>query len=41
MYQIVVDYAPTEADNAIVRDGLSAFNEKILGVKDVPFSIFF
>jgi len=40
MYKIVIDYNPSEADNAIVREGLSAFNETILGEKDITFSIF-
>jgi len=40
MYKVVVDYAPTEADNAAVREGIVAFNEKILGERDKVFSIF-
>ncbi len=40
MYKVVVDYEPTEADNAIVREGIIAFNEKILGERDKAFSIF-
>lgn len=40
MYKVVIDYAPTEADNAIVREGMTAFNERILGERDKVFSIF-
>lgn len=40
MYKVVVDYRPSEADNAIVREGIVAFNEKILGERDKTFSIF-
>jgi len=40
MYKVVVDYAPTEADNAIVREGIIAFNENIIGERDKAFSIF-
>lgn len=40
MYKVVVDYAPSEADNAVVREGIVAFNEKILGERDKAFSIF-
>lgn len=39
-YKIVVDYSPTERDNAILREGIDAFNEKILGERDIPFSVF-
>ena len=40
MYKVVVDYAPAEADNAVVREGIIAFNENILGERDKAFSIF-
>ena len=40
MYKVVVDYEPSEADNAVVREGIIASNEKILGERDKPFSIF-
>ncbi len=40
VYKVVVDYAPTEADNAVVREGIVAFNENILGERDKAFSIF-
>ncbi len=40
MCKVVVDYAPAEADNAIVSEGIIAFNEKILGERDKAFSIF-
>ncbi|MBA3956798.1 MAG: GNAT family N-acetyltransferase [Parachlamydiaceae bacterium] len=40
MYKVVVDYAPTDADNAVVREGIDAFNEKILGERDKAVSIF-
>ncbi|MBA3816060.1 MAG: GNAT family N-acetyltransferase [Parachlamydiaceae bacterium] len=40
MYKIVVDYAPTEADIAIVREGIIASIENIVGERDKAFSIF-
>lgn len=40
IYKVVVDYAPNEADNAVVREGTIAFNESILGERDKEFSIF-
>ena len=40
MYKVVVDYAPAEADNAVVREGIIAFNENIIGERDKAFSIF-
>jgi GNAT superfamily N-acetyltransferase len=40
MYKVVVDYAPSDADNDVVREGITAFNEKILGERDKAFSIF-
>lgn len=40
MYKIVVDYAPSEADNAVVREGIVAFNESIIGEREKEFSIF-
>jgi GNAT superfamily N-acetyltransferase len=40
MYKVIVDYAPTEADNGVVREGITAFNESILGERDKTFSIF-
>jgi len=40
MYKVVVDYKPSEADNAVVSEGILAFNEKILGQRDKEFSIF-
>ena len=40
MRKVIVDYAPTDADNEIVREGITAFNEKILGERDRAFSIF-
>ena len=40
MYKIVVDYAPAEADNAVVREGVIASNEIIVGERDKSFSIF-
>lgn len=41
MFKVVVDYAPAEADNAVVREGIIAFNENTLGERDKAFSIFF
>jgi chloramphenicol 3-O phosphotransferase len=40
LYKVVVDYAPNEADNAVVREGIVAFNENVLGERDKAFSIF-
>jgi GNAT superfamily N-acetyltransferase len=40
MYQVIVDYAPSDADNAVVTEGITAFNEGILGERDTEFSIF-
>lgn len=40
VYKIVVDYVPSEADNAVVREGIVAFNENIIGERDQAFSIF-
>jgi GNAT superfamily N-acetyltransferase len=40
MYKVVVDYEPSEADNAVVREGVLAFNEKMIGERDKEFSIF-
>ena len=40
MYKVVVDYAPAEADNAVVSEGITAFNENIVGERDKAFSIF-
>lgn len=40
MYKVVVDYVPTETDNAVVREGVIAFNENIIGERDKSFSIF-
>ena len=40
MYKVVIDYTPSQADNAIVREGIIAFNEKIIGERDKEFSIF-
>lgn len=40
MYKVIVDYDATEADNAVVREGIVAFNESILGERDKAFSIF-
>jgi GNAT superfamily N-acetyltransferase len=40
MYTVVVDYEPTEADNAVLIEGITAHNEKIVGERDREFSIF-
>lgn len=40
MYKVVVDYTPTEADNAVVKEGIIASNETIVGERDKEFSIF-
>lgn len=40
VYKVVVDYTPSHADNAVVEEGIIAFNESILGERDKIFSIF-
>lgn len=40
MYKVVVDYTPSETDNEVVREGLVASIEKVLGERDKTFSIF-
>lgn len=40
MYKVVVDYTPSHADNDVVREGIVAFNESIVGERDKAFSIF-
>ena len=40
MYKVVVDYTPSEKDNAVVREGIIASNEEIVGERDKEFSIF-
>lgn len=40
MYKVIVDFAPHEADNAVVREGIAVFNETIVGERDRTFSIF-
>ncbi len=31
MYKVVVDYTPSDADNDVVREGIIASNENIVG----------
>ena len=38
--KIVVDYAPSQADNDVVREGIIASNEHVVGERDKAFSIF-
>jgi hypothetical protein len=40
MYKIIVDYTPSDDDNAVVREGIIASNEHIIGERDKAFSIF-
>ncbi len=40
MYKVVIDYAPSEVDNAVVREGIIAANQNIIGERDKAFSIF-
>lgn len=40
MYKVIVDHTPTEADNAIVKEGIIASNAHIVGERDKAFSIF-
>ena len=40
-YEIIVDHAPSSADNDVVREGLIAFNEHVTGEpRDKEFSVF-
>ncbi len=39
MYKVVVDYVPSQADNAVIREGIVASNENIVGERDKEFSI--
>lgn len=38
--KVIVDYAPSQADNDIVKEGLIRRYEAIFGERDKPFSIF-
>lgn len=38
--EVVVDYDPSQDDNAVVREGIVASIERILGERDKAFSIF-
>ena len=40
MYKVVVDYTTSDDDNAVVREGIIASNEHIIGERDKAFSIF-
>jgi len=40
MYKVVVDHAPSQADNDVVREGITAFNESVVGERDKAFSVF-
>ena len=40
MYKVVVDYTPSLADNDVLREGIIAFNETIIGERDKACSIF-
>lgn len=40
MLKVVVDYAPSQADNDVVREGIVASNENIVGERDKALSIF-
>lgn len=40
MYKVVVDYAPSVADNAAVTEGITASIEDVIGERDKEFSIF-
>lgn len=40
MYKIVIDYTPSDADNEIIREGIIASNENIIGERDKAFSVF-
>lgn len=40
MYKVVVDYSPSQADTAVVSEGLIVSNEKIIGERDKGLSVF-
>ena len=40
MYKVVLDHAPSQEDNAVVREGIIASNERIVGERDKAFFIF-
>src|SRR5579871_5862692 len=40
MYKIIVDHAPSQEDNEIIREGLYASQKHIVGEPDQYFSIF-
>ena len=40
MYKVVVDYAPNDADNAVVTEGIVASIANVIGERDKEFSIF-
>ncbi len=40
MYKVIVDLAPSQADNDVVMEGLITANEKIIGERDKEFSVF-
>jgi len=41
LYKVIVDHAPSQADNDVVREGLVSFNEHIMGEpRDKEFSVF-
>lgn len=40
MYKVVVDYAPSVTDNAVVTEGITASIENIIGGRDTAFSVF-
>lgn len=40
MYRVVVDHEPSQADNAIIKEGLIAAHEHIIGERDKQFSVF-
>lgn len=40
-YEVIVDHAPSQVDNDVVREGLIAFNEHVTGEpRDKEFSVF-
>jgi GNAT superfamily N-acetyltransferase len=40
MYKVILDYAPSQADNAVVKEGLIKSYEAQFGERDKEFSIF-
>ena len=40
MYEIMVDYAPDQAENSVISEGVFAAHADLIGEKDKSFSVF-